>query len=43
MMLMNSKIRRFLIGEQLRGAPYLEKFELNPSLLATLCSHPVEK
>tara|TARA_B110000495_G_C23021401_1_gene606016 strand:+ start:1486 stop:2304 length:819 start_codon:yes stop_codon:yes gene_type:complete len=26
MMLMNSQIRRFLIGEQLRGAPYLEKF-----------------
>ena len=26
MMLMNSNIRRFLIGEQIRGAPYLEKF-----------------
>lgn len=26
MMLMNSQIRKFLIGEQLRGAPYLEKF-----------------
>jgi len=26
MMLMNSQIRRFLVGEQLRGAPYLEKF-----------------
>jgi phosphoglycerol geranylgeranyltransferase len=26
MMLMNSKIRRFLVGEQVRGAPYLEKF-----------------
>ena len=26
MMLMNSKIRKFLIGEQLQGAPYLEKF-----------------
>lgn len=26
MMLMNSKSRRFLVGEQLRGAPYLEKF-----------------
>jgi phosphoglycerol geranylgeranyltransferase len=26
MMLMNSQIRRFLIGEQLHGAPYLEKF-----------------
>ena len=26
MMLMNSKIRKFLIGEQLRGAPYLQKF-----------------
>ena len=26
MMLMNSKLRKFLIGEQLRGAPYLEKF-----------------
>jgi phosphoglycerol geranylgeranyltransferase len=26
MMLMNSKTRRFLIGEQVRGAPYLEKF-----------------
>ena len=26
MMLMNSKSRRFLIGEQIRGAPYLEKF-----------------
>ena len=30
MMLMNSKIRRFLIGEQLRGAPYLEKFGVEP-------------
>ena len=28
MMLMNSKTRRFLIGEQIRGAPYLEKFEV---------------
>ena len=28
MMLMNSQIRRFLVGEQLRGAPYLEKFVL---------------
>ena len=26
MMLMNSNTRRFLIGEQIRGAPYLEKF-----------------
>ena len=26
MMLMNSTIRRFLVGEQIRGAPYLEKF-----------------
>ena len=26
MMLMNSKIRKFLIGEQLRGAPHLDKF-----------------
>ena len=26
MMLMNSQIRRFLIGEQLNGAPYLDKF-----------------
>ena len=26
MMLMNSKIRKFLVGEQLRGAPYLQKF-----------------
>ena len=26
MMLMNSQIRKFLIGEQLRGAPYLDKF-----------------
>lgn len=26
MMLMNSNIRKFLIGEQLRGAPYLDKF-----------------
>jgi len=26
MMLMNSNIRRFLVGEQVRGAPYLEKF-----------------
>ena len=26
MMLMNSKSRRFLVGEQIRGAPYLEKF-----------------
>ena len=30
MMLMNSKIRKFLIGEQLRGAPYLEKFGVEP-------------
>ena len=28
MMLMNSKTRRFLIGEQVRGAPYLEKFKV---------------
>ena len=28
MMLMNSAERRFLIGEQIRGAPYLKKFEL---------------
>ncbi len=26
MMLMNSNTRRFLVGEQIRGAPYLEKF-----------------
>ena len=26
MMLMNSQIRKFLVGEQLRGAPYLQKF-----------------
>lgn len=26
MMLMNSKTRKFLVGEQLRGAPYLHKF-----------------
>ena len=26
MMLMNSKSRKFLIGEQLQGASYLEKF-----------------
>ena len=26
MMLMNSSIRRFLVGEQIRGAPYREKF-----------------
>jgi phosphoglycerol geranylgeranyltransferase len=26
MMLMNSNIRRFLVGEQVRGAPYIEKF-----------------
>ena len=26
MMLMNSNTRRFLVGEQVRGAPYLEKF-----------------
>ena len=30
MMLMNSKSRRFLIGEQLSGAPYLEKFGVEP-------------
>ena len=30
MMLMNSKSRRFLIDEQLRGAPYLEKFGVEP-------------
>ena len=30
MMLMNSKSRKFLIGEQLRGAPYLEKFGVEP-------------
>ena len=28
MMLMNSSIRRFLVGEQIRGAPYLEKFDV---------------
>lgn len=30
MMLMNSKSRKFLIGEQLRGAPYLKKFGVEP-------------
>ncbi len=30
MMLMNSQIRRFLVGEQVRGAPYLEKFGVEP-------------
>ena len=30
MMLMNSRIRRFLIDEQLRGAPYLHKFSIEP-------------
>ena len=30
MMLMNSRSRRFLISEQLRGAPYLEKFGVEP-------------
>ncbi|MCH1421935.1 MAG: phosphoglycerol geranylgeranyltransferase [Candidatus Poseidoniaceae archaeon] len=30
MMLMNSNTRRFLIGEQIRGAPYLEKFGVEP-------------
>ena len=28
MMLMNSESRKFLIGEQLRGAPHLDKFEV---------------
>ncbi len=30
MMLMNSKSRKFLVGEQLRGAPYLKKFGVEP-------------
>ena len=30
MMLMNSNTRRFLIGEQIRGAPYLEKVGVEP-------------
>ena len=30
MMLMNSRSRKFLVGEQLRGAPYLKKFGVEP-------------
>ena len=40
MMLMNSTDRRFLIGEQLRGAPYLDKFGVDALPTGYLVCHP---
>ena len=40
MMLMNSTDRRFLVGEQLRGAPYLDKFEVDALPTGYLVCHP---
>ena len=40
MMLMNSTNRRFLVGEQLRGAPYLDKFGVDALPTGYLVCHP---
>ena len=40
MMLMNSTDRRFLVGEQLRGAPYLDKFGVDALPTGYLVCHP---
>ena len=40
MMLMNSRERRFLIDEQLRGAPYIDKFDIDPLPTGYLVCHP---
>ena len=40
MMLMNSTDRRFLVGEQLRGAPYLDKFGVDSLPTGYLVCHP---
>ena len=40
MMLMNSTDRRFLVGEQVRGAPYLAKFGVDALPTGYLVCHP---
>ena len=40
MMLMNSTDRRFLVGEQLKGAPYLDKFGVDALPTGYLVCHP---
>ena len=40
MMLMNSTDRRFLVGEQLRGAPYLDRFGVDALPTGYLVCHP---
>ena len=39
-MLMNSKSRKWLIGEQLRGAPYLFKYGIEPISTGYILCHP---
>lgn len=40
MMLMNSTDRRFLVGEQVRGAPYLDKYGVDALPTGYLVCHP---
>ena len=40
MMLMNSTSRRFLVGEQLRGAPYIDKFGIDALPTGYVVCHP---
>ena len=40
MMLMNSNSRRFLVGEQLRGAPYIDKFGVDALPTGYVVCHP---
>ncbi len=40
MMLMNSTDRRFLVGEQVRGAPYIDKFGVDALPTGYVVCHP---
>ena len=40
MMLMNSTDRRFLVGEQVRGAPYIDKFDIDALPTGYIVCHP---
>ena len=40
MMLMNSTDRRFLVGEQVRGAPYIDKFGIDALPTGYVVCHP---
>jgi len=40
MMLMNSRDRQFLVGEQLRGAPYIDKFGIDALPTGYVVCHP---